>query len=70
MIECRICHKKVDLLTTHLRRAHKMPKKIYADLFHTTEFVSAEAQERFRKSHGVNPENPNKGGRPKNVKTK
>lgn len=65
MIECKICHKKVNVLTTHLRMAHKMPKKIYADAFHETEFVSPEAKKKFSESRNADKSKYQKGGRPK-----
>lgn len=69
MIECKICHKQVNVLTTHLRMAHRMPKKVYADAFHETEFVSAEAKERFSSSQNTDKSKYQRGGRPKNAKT-
>ena len=69
MIECKICHKKVNVLTTHLRMAHKMPKKVYADAFHETEFVSDEAKKRFSSAQNPDRTKYQKGGRPRNAKT-
>jgi len=44
VIECKICHKEFNVLTTHLQKAHKMPKKVYSTLYNTKEFISPEAK--------------------------
>ena len=44
VIECKICHQQFNVLTTHLLKAHKMPKKVYSTLYNTKEFISPEAK--------------------------
>jgi len=48
MIECKICKKQFNVLTTHLQKAHKMPKKVYRELYHTDEFVAPELKEKLQ----------------------
>ncbi|MFA5196185.1 MAG: hypothetical protein WC401_10345 [Bacteroidales bacterium] len=48
MIECKICHKKFRQLTTHLNKAHRMPKKTYSYIYHTDEFVDPVLKEEMR----------------------
>lgn len=50
MLRCEICKKQFNVLTTHLQKAHKMPKKVYKELYHTNEFVSPELKEKMKLS--------------------
>lgn len=50
MLRCEICKKQFNVLTTHLQKAHKMPKKVYRELFKTNEFVSPELKEKMKLS--------------------